>query len=390
MTHITHKVQAPFVLRFRVIIWLSAAAFGAFGYWSANAPLDEIVRGPGKVIPTSKTQVIQSLEGGILSELLVEEGHEIEKGAIVARLSDTKFKGAHGEMQNQASGLKIKLLRLKTELDRKDSFSVPRDMRKNAPKVAKSEEQFFLARLQDYTTTLAALEKAVSLQDKEVGIMDNLSKKELVAPIELLKAQQKASKAQADLDNFKTDYELTRSEEYTQTLNELNALTQTLQIRKDQLTRTTLRAPTRSIVNKVLVSTIGGVIAPGEEILELIPLDDELKIEAKLSPKDIAFIRPNMPATIKLTAYDYSIHGDLSGTVQHISADTFEDENTRDAQPYYKVIINVDNESINQSETDIKIRPGMIAETELHVGEKTVLEYLLKPLFKTTEAFREP
>ena len=163
-----------------------------------------------------------------------------------------------------------------------------------------------------------------------------------------------------------------------------------MQIRKDQLTRTTLRAPTRSIVNKVLVSTIGGVIAPGEEILELIPLDDELKIEAKLSPKDIAFIRPNMPATIKLTAYDYSIHGYISGTVQHISADTFEDENTRDAQPYYKVIINVDNESINQSETDIKIRPGMIAETELHVGEKTVLEYLLKPLFKTTEAFREP
>lgn len=390
MRHTAYKIRAPFVLRSRAMIWLSAAALGAFAYWSAHAPLDEIVRGSGKVIPTSKTQVIQSLEGGILSELLVQEGHEIAKGAVVARLSDTKFKGAYGELENQALGLKIKLRRLKAELDKKTTFIVPNDMKQAAPKVARSEVQFFKARLQDYTTTLASLEKAVSLQDKEVGIMENLSEKGLVAPIELLKAQQKASKAQADLDNFRTEYGLTRSEEYTQTLNELNALTQTLKVREDQLERTTLLAPTRSIVNKVLVSTIGGVIAPGEEILELIPLDDELKIEAKVSPKDIAFVRPNMPATIKLTAYDYSIYGDLSGTVQHISADTFEDENVRDAQPYYKVMIDVDKQSLNKSGIDIKIRPGMIAETELHVGQKTVMEYLLKPLFKTTEAFREP
>lgn len=381
---------APSVARHRLTIWLIMATISIFLGWAAFAPLDEIVRGEGKVVPTSKTQIIQSLEGGILSELLVQEGNTIEQGDVIARLSDTKFKGAYGELENQSLALQVRLKRLKSELSKAKSFEIPQFIQQQAPEVVESELQYFDARQTDYQTTLSSLSKAVALQNKEVRILENLSDQELVSERELLKAQQTASETQARLDSFESEYMTTRSDEYAQAFNELNALKQTLEIRRDQLKRTTLIAPVRSIVNKVLINTIGGVISPGEEILELIPLDDELRIEARISPKDIAFVRPDMRATIKLSAYDYTIYGNLSGSVRHISADTFEDEIHRDAPPYYKVTISVDQTSLKKSGEQIEIRPGMLAQAELHVGEKTVLQYLLKPLFKTTEAFREP
>ena len=371
-------------------IWLVALTLVLFIVWAHFAALDEIVRGPGTVIPTSKTQVIQSLEGGILVELRVHEGDEIAAGSIVAKLSDTKFKGAYFELENEYNSLQIKLSRLVSELEKKASFTPLESAQASAPRVSKSEMQLFKARLQEYESTRASLLEAISLQDQELQMLDKMAAKGVVPEIDVVKVSQKKTDVQAKLDKLESDYFLSRSEEYAETLNEIKKLEQTLSIRKDQLERTTLTAPVRSIVNKVLITTIGGVIAPGEEILELTPLDDDLRIEAKINPKDIAFVFPGMSATIKLTAYDYTIYGSFPGEVVHISADTFEDETRRDAPPYYKVEIEVDQQSIEQSEKEIMVRPGMLAEAELHVGDKTVLKYLLKPLFKTTEAFREP
>jgi len=182
---------------------------------------------------------------------------------------------------------------------------------------------------------------------------------------------------------------MSRSEDINTTLGELKQLEANLQTRHDQLKRTQLTAPVRSIVNKVHITTIGGVVAPGDPILELTPLDDELRIEARISPKDVAFISPGMSASVKLTAYDYTIYGAFPGTVIHISADTFEDAAQRDATPYYKVLIAVAPEDLVRKGKRVEIRPGMLAEAELNVAEKSVLQYLLKPLFKTTEAFSE-
>lgn len=374
----------------RLTIWLVSLALLVFIVWAGFASLDEIVRGPGKVIPTSQTQVIQSLEGGILAELQVQEGDEVASGDVIARLSDTKFKGAYGELVNEYQSLQLKLTRLRNELDKKNTFEPTQAEQNASPDVAESEMQLFHARWTEYETSKVSLTNATSLHDQELNLLKKMAKRGVVPEIDVLKAAQQSSEAHAKLNKLESDYVLQRSEEYADTLNEINKLEQTLSIRKDQLKRTTLKAPVRSIVNKILVTTIGGVIAPGEEILELIPLDDELRVEAKISPKDIAFIYPGMRATIKLTAYDYTIYGNLSGTVKHISADTFEDTDRRDAPPYYKVNIEVDQASLEQTDKDIEIRPGMLAEAELHVGQKTVLKYLLKPLFKTTEAFREP
>ncbi len=384
-----HTLDDNVILKYRLTIWLVALVIALFLVWSYFASVDEIVRGPGKVVPTTQTQVIQSLEGGILSDLLVREGDVIEKGDIVAQLSETQFKGAFGELEHQYTALQIRLARLESELKRDRIFSVSEKLKSLAPDVITSEEQLFQAGWKEYHESYNALSKAVTLQNKEVTLLRGLFDKQLVSERELLQATREANEATGELQAFINDYKVTKSEDYSSTLNELNSLRETLEIRKDQLKRTTLKAPVRSIVNKVLISTIGGVIAPGEEIIELIPLDDELTIEAKIAPQDIAFIFPGMGATIKLTAYDYTIYGNLKGTVKHISADTFEDETHRDAAPYYKVIIEVGQSVLKKSTEEIEIRPGMIAETELHVGQKTVLQYLLKPLFKTREAFRE-
>jgi len=374
----------------RIMIWLVSFTVFMFVTWSSFASLDKIVRGPGTVVPISKTQVIQSLEGGILSELNVWEGKVVEKNEVLARLSDAKFKGSFRELESQVLALQIKLLRLEAEIARQEYFVLNDDLFKRAPKVAGSEIQYFNARQQEYKTKLGSLESTLELQQREVEMLVGLTKRKISPTIDLLKAQQAENEAHSNLAAHKSEYQLSISDEYSKTLTEFNQVRETLNIRKDQLSRTTLLAPVRGIVNKIIITTIGGVAPPGEPILELTPLDDELKIEVKITPKDVAFIFPDMPATVKLSAYDYTVYGSFAGKVSHVSADTFEDQSSRDAEPYYKVLISVDREAIAFSEKQIDIRPGMLADAELHVGSNTVFRYLLKPLFKTTEAFREP
>jgi len=358
--------------------------------WANFAPLDEIVRGGGKVVPSSKAQVIQSLEGGILDELLVWEGKIVEKGEVLARLSDARFDGSFRELESEVTAFEARLIRLEAELNHDKELKLPPHIWEKDERVARSELQFFEARRNEYNTARAALVEASSLQNTEVSMLRELTRKKIAPEIDLLNARQARSEVKAQLAALDSEYQLTRSEEYTQNLTELKKLKATMAIRQDQLKRTTLIAPVRGIVNEINITTIGGVAPAGEPILELTPLDDELRVEAKILPKDVAFVRPDMRTTVKLTAYDYTIYGALKGKVMHVSSDTFEDKDTRDPQPYYKALISVDSTSLTGAAKNIDIRPGMIADVELHIGEKTVLRYLLKPLFKSTEAFREP
>jgi len=389
----TNSVRQPDTLSSkpgRIMIWLVSFTVFMFITWSSFASLDKIVRGPGTVVPISKTQVIQSLEGGILSELNVWEGKVVEKGEVLARLSDAQFKGSFKELESQVLALQIKLLRLEAEIGRKNIFLLEDQLLKRAPKVARSEIQYFNARQDEYHTKLASLENTLLLQQNEVEMLVGLTQKKISPTIDLLNARQEENEARSNLTAHKSEYQLSLSDEYSKTLTEFNQIRETLNIRKDQLRRTTLLAPVRGIVNKIIITTIGGVAPPGEPILELTPLDDELKVEAKITPKDVAFVYPDMPANVKLSAYDYTVYGSFPGKVTHVSADTFEDQNSRDAEPYYKVIISVDRRALEAAGDEIEVRPGMLADAELHVGDNTVLKYLLKPLFKTTEAFREP
>ncbi|MGI9394081.1 MAG: HlyD family efflux transporter periplasmic adaptor subunit [Boseongicola sp.] len=376
--------------RSHLMIWLISATFVVLGIWSYHAVLDEVVRGPGKVVPSSRTQVIQSLEGGILSEVLVTEGQIVPAGEVLARLDDTKFQGSFREVEGQVTALEAKLHRLEQELAFSEQLELPALIRDSDPSVLRSEEQLFRARRTEYESTTTAFASTVALQRQEVDMLKVMSDQNLVPRLDLVTAQKKLSQVKADQSAYAADYVLTRSEEYSAALTELKQLQATLEVRKDQLVRTSLNAPVRGIVNKVLITTIGGVVSPGDAILELTPLDDVLRVEARISPKDIAFVSPKMRATVKLTAYDYTIFGSFPGEVVHISADTFEDESARDRNPYYRGLIGVEASALEKNGEIIEIRPGMLAEAELNVGDKTVFQYLLKPLFKTREAFREP
>ena len=377
-------------VRNRITIWLISATFGAFAAWSYYAVLDEVVRGPGKVVPSSRTQVIQSLEGGILSEVMAWEGQIVPAGATLARLDDTKFEGSYKELESQITALEATLHRLEREMAFAESLDLPQAIQANDPGVAQSEAQLFAARMSEFKSSSEAHASTIALQTREVDMLREMSEQNLVPRLDLVKAEKQLNQVASDAEAYRAEYVLTRSEEYSAALTELKQLQANLETRKDQLARTSLYAPVRGIVNKLLITTIGGVVSPGDAILELTPLDDELRVEARISPKDIAYVTPDMEANIKLTAYDYTIYGSFPGKVIHISADTFEDEHARDSEPYYKVLVAVEAEELEANDEKIEIRPGMLAEAELNVGDKTVLQYLLKPLFKTSEAFREP
>ena len=226
----------------------------------------------------------------------------------------------------------------------------------------------------------------------DAGDQPHMLKKKVVALIEVTRARKVLADAQVKLDEILTYSELELANEYSDTLKELATLRQNLRASQDQLNRTVLQSPMRGVVNNVSVTTIGGVVRPSEEILQIIPLDEELFVEARVKPENIANIRPGQEATIKLSAYDYTIFGTLKGRVDVISADTFKDERSRaeDGNAHYKVRVRVDMGGLTDKQARIEIRPGMQAQVEFHTGEKTVLQYLLKPLYKSREAFREP
>ncbi|SMX39050.1 HlyD family type I secretion periplasmic adaptor subunit [Maliponia aquimaris] len=372
------------------IIWLCALALWAFIIWAGYAWLDEIVRGDGEIISSSRPQIIQNLEGGILSELLVREGDVVMRGDVLARLQGVQFRSSVDDLQEQITALEIRRLRLEAELQGASVVEVPEDLAKRSPAMVASEQALLAARQSDYFKRREGAKRVLDEAAAEMKLMEDLLDKKVVALIEVTRARKAHADAQKAHDEIITQTELARAEEYSETLKELATLQQNLKASLDQLNRTVLVSPMHGVVNKLSITTIGGVVRPGEEIMQIIPMDEDLFVEAHVRPQDIANIRPGQEAKIKLTAYDYTIYGTLKGRVDVISADTFKDERRPDSEPHYKVTVRVDMSSLTDRQVAMEIRPGMQAQAELHTGEKTVLQYLLKPLYKSREAFREP
>ncbi|WP_425073646.1 HlyD family efflux transporter periplasmic adaptor subunit [Sagittula sp. S175] len=370
-------------------IWLCAISVWAFIIWASMAWLDEIVKADGEIISSSRPQIIQNLEGGILSELLVKEGDEVLRGDVLARLQGVQFRSSVDDLNDQITALEIRRLRLEAELAGASIVEVPASLAERSPTIVASEQALLAARQSDYFARRAGAQKVLDQASEELSLLENLLDKKVVALIEVTRARKAHADARKSYDEIVTQTELVRAEEYSETLKELATLKQNLKASMDQLNRTVLVSPMHGVVNKLSVTTIGGVVRPGEEILQIIPVDEELFVEAKVKPENIANIRPGQEATIKLSAYDYTIYGTLKGRVDVISADTFKDERRPEQPPHYKVMVRVDTSSLTDRQVAMEVRPGMQAQAELHTGEKTVLQYLLKPLYKSREAFRE-
>lgn len=363
-------------------LWVCSLAVFIFFAWAAWAEIDEVTRGEGRVIPYTRIQKIQSLEGGILEEILVTEGEEVAAGQVVARIDRTRFFAAYMEAQAQARALRAAVARLDAEVHGKKYISFPRDLEPESQE-AIVEVELYNARQQRLRASLDSVQREIAIAEKQAHLIAPLVARQAVSELELLRLNQSIAALKGRLSEIDNTYKQEAYTEFTAKKSELASLENNLLQRKDQLNRTDLTSPVNGTVNNVLATTRGGVLQPGEAVMEILPLEDRLLIEARVKPQDIAFLAPGMPARVKITAYDYTIYGHLAGKLEQISADTIAEETLRGKEYFYQILIKTDTNHLEHRDEKLPIRPGMIAEVDVLSGKRTVLSYLLKPLIKS-------
>jgi adhesin transport system membrane fusion protein len=375
----------------RLVLQLIAAVLIGGLVWAYFARVEEITLGEAKIISKSREQVIQSLEGGILAEMNVREGDVVEKGQILLKIDPTRAQASYRETLSKVIGLKASITRLRAE-----AYQQPLefdDMVKTDPAVVLQEQQAYRARKNALEESISGLQRSYSLSAREIQLAEPLAAKGLMSEVEILRMRRSANEIKSQIVERINRYQAEANSELAKFELELSQTTENLVGRADVVERTTLNAPVRGTVKNVRVNTRGGVIQPGEPILEIVPLEDQLLVEGKIRPADVAFLRPGLPATVKITAYDYAIYGGLKGVVEHISPDTLKDDQKaaagRPDDTYYRVLILTDSSTLEAGGKSLPIIPGMVASVEVRTGEKTILDYLLKPVLKAREAFRE-
>lgn len=413
------------------LILISVVAFFVLAVvWASWAEIDQVSSGEGRVIPSGHVQVVQNLEGGILSELNVREGDHVQAGQILMQLDDTQFSSEFMENRLKLMGLQAVVARLTAEIDGTQP-SFPADVTKQLPNVVQAERSLYTARVREQEATLGKLEAqhqqklhetdetrakiehlktVIKLAREEMAILEPLVAKGINAPIELIRlkreasqnegdmavAQQQLLKLAASINETKQAMAEARAQFRGRALKELNeaqvnlaALSQVVTSRDDRLRRTVIRAPVAGIVKQVFINTIGGVVRPGMDMMEIVPIEDNLLVEAKIRPSDIAFMHPGLEATVRFTAYDYTIYGSLKATLDQISADTIFDEEKKER--FYVVRLKTTSGSLlDKTGKPLPIIPGMTTTVDVKTGKRTVLQYLLKPFHKLSgEAFHE-
>lgn len=356
----------------RLILWSIALFILCFLGWTSIAQIDEVTRGEGKVIPSQQVQVLQSLEGGIVSEIRVREGDIVDKGQLLIKLDETQLAAALREGETHCMEHRAKAARLSAEAERKE-FVPPKIVLDDYPQFVQREYELYQARKKQF-------ERQESSLVKELNMLRPLEKEGAVSKIEVLRLERK-------LDEIRDDYCTGAKKELNDMLAEISRLAETNQVLRNKLEHTKVTAPLKGVVKRVMVSTIGGVIKPGEDLVEIVPLEDTLLVEARVSPGDIAFIHPGQKVMVKITAYDFAIYGGLQGTIENISADVIDDNKN---ESYYKIRVRTDKNQLGTPEDPLPIIPGMSARVDILTGKKTILAYLLKPVLRAKEkAFRE-
>lgn len=416
-----------FVLIIGVALFMVVAVL-----WADWAILDEVTTGHGRVIPSSQIQVVQNLEGGIIREILVKEGEVVNKGQVLLQIENTGFVASYGELRARHLGLTAAVARLTSEAHQKP-LKFPPELLAEDRKIAERERSLYLARQSELQAQLAVFEqqgvqrkqelaelqnrqthlaRTVSLIDEELRITKPLVDQSVVPRIEYLRLQRQLSEQQRALDGVRLAQPRARSamreanrriqerflgfraeaqRDLTQRQTELATVNEAIVAARDRVQRTEVRSPVHGIIKRVKVSTVGGVIRPSMDLVEIVPLDDTLLVEAKVRPQDIAFIRPDQDAIVKITAYDFSIYGGLKAKVERISADAItEPDSAGREESYYKIIVRTERNFLGTTAKPLPIIPGMVASVDILTGNKSVLDYLLKPLLKAkNRALRE-
>ncbi|WP_139159564.1 HlyD family type I secretion periplasmic adaptor subunit [Pseudomonas sp. D1-3] len=418
--------DAPRVMR--LTLW-GIIAFVVFCLlWANFAEVDEVTRGEGKAIPSSRVQKIQNLEGGIVSELFVHEGQVVEAGTPLLRLDDTRFASNVGETEADRLSLAMRVERLSAEVEGRE-LAIPEDIAAKAPGLAQSERALFLSRQQQLQDEIAGLQEqltqrrqevrefvskqsqfrnSLELLRQEIRMSEPLVAEGAVSPVEVLRlkraevesrGQLEATglaipRAEAAIKEVERKIDETRGRFRSEALTQLNEartdlskIESTGKALEDRVNRTLVTSPVRGIVKQLLVNTIGGVIQPGSDMVEIVPIDDTILVEARIRPQDIAFLHPGQEAVVKFTAYDYTIYGGLKAKLEQIGADTVTDE---EGNSFYLIKLRTEKSHLGTEEHPLLIIPGMVTSVDIITGKKSVLSYLLKPIIRArAEALRE-
>ncbi|MNG76171.1 Type I secretion system membrane fusion protein PrsE [compost metagenome] len=373
--------------RSSLLVWLVCLLLIGFVTWASIFKLDEVTTGSGKVVPSVHEQVVQSLEGGILYQLNVREGDIVEKGQILAQLDRTKTESGVQESQSRLRAALATSARLQAEVS-DTPLVFPAELDKEVV-LTHAETALYQSRRESLESGLKGLEQGVELIQRELGMTQPLVRQGAASSVEVLRLQRQLNEMQNKAIDLKTQYYVRAREELAKANAEVEAQRSVILGRQDSLSRLQFTSPVRGIVKDIEVTTVGGVIPPNGKLMTLVPLDDQMLVEAKISPRDVAFIHPGQKAVVKITAYDYSIYGGINGVVDTISPDTIQDEVKRDIY-YYRVYIRTDVSFLkNKSGNSFPIFPGMIATVDISTGSKSILHYILKPFNKANEALRE-
>jgi adhesin transport system membrane fusion protein len=404
--------------------------------WAHFAVLDEVKRGNGRVVPSRQIQVVQSLEGGIVGAILAQDGAIVDQGQPLMRIEDTKFASEFGEIRERSAAMGARVARLEAEARGVTDLTFPADLTEAAPRVVAGERSVFDAHLRkltqdleviaqqetqrrreldEYAATETKLSDTLRLLSREADLTRNLYKQKVVPEIEMLRIERQESeakgqlqvirasklKAQAGIQEAQAKSQTARAalrsqadEDLAKSRGDLAVLEENIKSAKDRVFRTELKSPVHGIINKLNVTTIGAVVQPGANLMEIVPLDDTLLVEGRIRPQDIAFIRAGQDAVVKVTAYDTSVYGSLKGKVERISADTIAEEKAdrgnEKTDVFYRVMVRTDKNYLGPAEAPLPIIPGMVTTVEVLTGKKTVLDYLMKPArLLREEALRE-
>jgi membrane fusion protein, adhesin transport system len=376
------------------IVWGGVALMALVLLWAANFNIEEVTTGSAKVVPSSREQVLQSLEGGILQALLVHEGDTVEKGQVVAKIDPTRAQASFRESANRLLALKAQAARLEAEATGRPLAFPPEVMAE--PELVARETDAWKLRKRALDQSIAGYMKSKTLLQKELAMARELSAKALLSRSEVLKLERQANDTELQITERQNRYRGEANDELSKVEVEMASLQETALGRHDTLERTEVRTPVRGIVNSIKINTVGGVIQPGAAIMEVTPLDDQLLVETRIRPSDVAFLAPGQEAIVKISAYDYSIYGGLKGHVQSISPGALKDEESKAARrpgvddTYYRVMVLTENNTLVKSGSQaLRVIPGMTATVDIRTGEKSLLQYLLRPLLRVQEAFRE-
>ena len=367
--------------RSRLSIWIALVGVTVLIIWASFAKIDQVTRAKATVIASARTQEIQASEGGVLTELAVVEGQEVKAGQLLVVLEEERAKAAVDNSASKTAALKAKLARLNAEIFEKP-LVFTQDV-KDYPEYVQNQTALYNRRRQAINEDVSSLEKMLVLAKRELSMNEPLLTYGDVSQADVIKLRRQVADIEAQINNKRNKYFEEAQAEMTKAQEELDTELEQLRDRLQVLDEKRLLSPTEGKINNINVTTIGGVVKPGEVIMQILPTSSDLIIDAKVSPADIAYIKEGQDATVKLDAYDYSIFGAMTGTVNYISPDTLMEKTPKGEEPYYRVLIVITGAEFKGREDKIVIKPGMTASVDIKAMERTVLSYLTKPIIKT-------